>query len=215
MTPIPRTDAAYLAFAKNLLQQCTAGASAWNIDAATIAEQQRLTDNASAAYEANSNPQTCCRATSEAKKSAFVELKRFLSMLIGSLKYNMAVPEEALAAMGLPSRTRHAHHPVPVPTETPEVIVRAGIHGELIVYVDTPSLGQPDRSVSRQQYHGFMLQWRIEGEQQWHTEVSTRLSAKLRFENEDTGKRITMQAAWVNPRMLRGPWSAEVTAIVN
>ncbi|MDR3329168.1 MAG: hypothetical protein LBS63_03540 [Prevotellaceae bacterium] len=91
---------------------------------------------------------------------------------------------------------------------------QVGVHGELSVYVSVPASGQPDSSL-RKNYYGFMLRWRREGEAEWRSEVSTRLHALLNFDEADTGKRVALTAAWVNPRIQAGPWSAEATALIN
>jgi hypothetical protein len=215
MRTIPKPDAAFLAFAKNILLQTQANAAAWNIAAAQAQELQELVDAADAAYEANQNLQTKNRNSTKLKQTSFADLKHFLSMFIGALKYNAAVSSEQLQAMGLPPREHHFHEPLPVPTETPELLVRAGVHGEITAYVDTPSFGRPDHAISRHEYHGFVLRWKFQDADGWQMQTSTRLHITLLFENEDTAKTLVLQAAWVNPRMQHGPWSKETTALVN
>jgi hypothetical protein len=48
----------------------------------------------------------------------------------------------------------------------------------------------------------------------WQTVVSTRLHHTIFFEHDDEGKRITLSAAWVNPRFEPGPWCEEISEVI-
>ncbi|MDR3197402.1 MAG: hypothetical protein LBU34_05980 [Planctomycetaceae bacterium] len=70
-------------------------------------------------------------------------------------------------------------------------------------------------SAGNTKYGSFLLRYKFDGESEWKTPVSTKLRHTLIFTEEEVGKRIIMQAAWVNTRMLPGHWSDEVWEIIN
>jgi hypothetical protein len=59
-----------------------------------------------------------------------------------------------------------------------------------------------------------MLRYKKEGDADYKTVVSTRLHHTLFFERDDEGKRVTLSAAWVNPRLEAGPWSDEISEVI-
>ncbi|MDR0422783.1 MAG: hypothetical protein LBH72_07230 [Proteiniphilum sp.] len=210
---LERPDEDFLSFSNTINKQCTEHATEWNIEAGRLAALNSLTENAAAAYEANSDKATRNLITSSNKKAAFGDLKKFLSSFIDYLEGNLSVPDEALAVMNLRSRTHHAYQPKPRPQEIPLVKVERQ-HDELIVYVTRSEYGHPTQSMKRESYAGFKLRWRFEEETTYHIEISTRLHYTLFFRREDESRRVILSAAWVNPRMEEGPWSDDVSEIV-
>ncbi|MDR0614189.1 MAG: hypothetical protein LBG45_12150 [Dysgonamonadaceae bacterium] len=87
-------------------------------------------------------------------------------------------------------------------------------HDEMTVYVTQTELGHPTQSTKKKSYFDFKLRWRFEGETYYRTEVSTRLHITLHFNREDETRRVIIAAAWINPRLQEGPWSADITEIV-
>jgi hypothetical protein len=88
-------------------------------------------------------------------------------------------------------------------------------HDEITVYAARPEHDHPTAGVGPEHYHGFALRYKVEGEGEVEkTVISTRLHQTLFFERADEGKRITLSAAWVNPRLETGPWSGEITEII-
>jgi hypothetical protein len=83
------------------------------------------------------------------------------------------------------------------------------------VYVRVPQHGHPTQSGTRKAYHGFVLRYRLEGDTEWHDEYTTRLRIDLTLADEDKGKHITLMAAWINLRLQHGPWSHELSVVVN
>ncbi|MDR3197454.1 MAG: hypothetical protein LBU34_06240, partial [Planctomycetaceae bacterium] len=82
-------------------------------------------------------------------------------------------------------------------------------------YVSTLQHAHPTQFISDTKYGGFLLRYKFEGETVWKTLISTKLHYTLSFTEEEVGKCIAMQAAWVNTRMQPGPWSDEVKVIIN
>lgn len=211
----PVKDADFLAFALNIDSQCVAHEMDWNLNSSIVIKLHTLTVAAKAAYEANANPEEANRRTAAAKDVHFGELKVTLSTVVKTLELNEAVTEDDLRAMGLPSREHHFHEPLPEPTDAPETIVVAGQHHDVSVYVGTPQHGHPTEFLTKKGYYGFVVRYRKDDETDWHEEHTTRLHTVLYFNSEDVGKRITVTAAWINPRLQHGPWSDEIQAIVN
>jgi hypothetical protein len=59
------------------------------------------------------------------------------------------------------------------------------------------------------------VRYRREGDDVWHSEFSTRLHVLLPFDDADRGKRLIVSAAWINPRFQHGPWSTDLSALIN
>ncbi|MDR2359653.1 MAG: hypothetical protein LBD87_07660, partial [Prevotellaceae bacterium] len=59
------------------------------------------------------------------------------------------------------------------------------------------------------------VRYRKEDCEEWHSGYSTRLHTDLFFNGEDSGKRLILMAAWINPRLQQGPWSNEITVLIN
>ncbi|MDR1957720.1 MAG: hypothetical protein LBQ54_01510 [Planctomycetaceae bacterium] len=97
---------------------------------------------------------------------------------------------------------------------TPPVAARDQ-HHEVTVYVSTRLHGHPTEYLKDGKFYGFLLKYKIEGEPEWQQAVSTRLHHTLIFGEEEEGKDVLLQAAWVNPRIQNGPWSEEVRELVN
>jgi hypothetical protein len=211
----PVKDADFIAWALNIKTQCTAHQMDWQLDADMVSTLGILVDNGNTAYLANANPETTNRATSAAKRAAFKTLKPFMSNCTMALVVNTHVPDDALDAMGLPSRTHHYHTPLPEPGEEPDIHAVVGQHGVVTVYVKIPQQGHPSEYMTRKGYHGFVVQYRKAGDTEWREEHTTRLHISLSFDSEDTGKNLEVKAAWINPRLQRGPWSDAITVLIN
>jgi hypothetical protein len=211
----PRTDAEYIAWARNIDSQCTAHQTDWHLDSSQVTQLNTLFANADAAYQANLNPETSSRRTAANKKAAFVQLRKFMGLYVNVLVANTYISEEDLAAMGLPSREHHFHMPIPPPHEAPDLIAIVGQHHDVDLYASILQHGQPSEFVTKKEYHGLVVRYRKEGEEAWHEEVSTRLHITLLFDEEDRGKYVVVTAAWINPRIQHGPWSDEIRVLIN
>jgi hypothetical protein len=187
----------------------------WKVDTALLDRTTLAAADAITAYNDNANPETRSHKTASIKTVAFNKLKVCMAEVDHSLRANLSVPEGDLIAMGFRPRENHAHEPLPAPEEAPELIVVAGQHHEVTVYASVPLHGHPLDSVRKRSYHGLVFRYLVEGQEEWREKNSTRLKTTLEFAPEDEGKRLTILAAWMNPRLERGPWSDETIVLVN
>jgi hypothetical protein len=210
---IKRTDSDFLSQAKGIAAECNAHKIDWDIDTDRLNGFISLLTNANNAYTANSDRTTKNAITSAIKKAAFGELKHYLGTFVSYLEVNNSVPDAALAAMGLRPRHQPVHLPSPPPAEQPAILIKKQ-HDEMTVYVSRPRYDQPNSTVAPVHACGFMLRYRMEGDAQYQTAISTRLHHTLFFEQSDDGKRVYLAAAWINSRLEPGPWSREISAII-
>jgi hypothetical protein len=210
---LQKPDAQLLAQANTIHEQCHRHAPDWQIDPSRLMTYDTVLANANTAYAANNDKATRNAITSATKKAAFGELKHFMGPFIDYLEVNTNVPDTALEFMGLRPRQHHAHQPLPRPAEAPVISVKRQ-HDEITVYVARPEHDQPTAGVAPHQYHSFMLRYKKEGDADYQTVVSTRLHHTLFFERDDEGKRVTLSAAWTNPRLEAGPWSEDISEII-
>lgn len=211
----PVREEEFVAWARSLASSCTERQTEWGLDPATVQKLNTLTHDAGEAYEHNRNTEYCNRASRVHKDACIAALRQFLRFFIPTLRANEAVEESDLKALGLPSRKRHARQPLPEPREVPEVYVTKSNRQYMKVHVRIPQHGHPTQSRTRKAYHGFTVRYRKEDETGWHDEYTTRLHLNLVFGDEDRGKRLLLMAAWINPRLQRGPWSTEMNVIIH
>jgi hypothetical protein len=206
-------DEEFLAYAKNINEQAKKMGTDWFIDDKRLSPLTGLLENAQKAYNENSNPMTRNRATAIKKNETFGELKHFLSLFINYVESTDTVPDWGLELMRLRPRSHPGYHPLPVPAEAPIMVIKQQ-HDEIIVYVTRIELGEPAADVQLKPYHGFMLKWKFEEEEDWNIEISTRLHYTLFFDTKDEARRVVLAAAWVNPRLQPGPWTDFVTKVI-
>ena len=211
----PIKDADFIAWALNIDYACTTRQTEWQLDSTQVVQLNTLVTNADAAYRENKNPETASRRTAANKRVAFAVLRAFLGTYVNILVADEHISESDLEAMGLPSRERHYHEPLPEPAEAPEVTAVVGQHHDITVYVAIPQLGHPSEFLTKKGYHGFVVRYRKEGDAEWIEEHSTRLHITLLFDAGDEGKHIALTAAWINPRIQHGPWSDEISVLIN
>jgi hypothetical protein len=211
---IPKQDGAFIAFAGGVAMTCLPHVDDWKLSSPDVQELGKLTSTAKSAYALHVDPTTTSRATTIAKNEAFLRLKEFMSVFIKALEGNKNVPDEELQRMGLPSRHKHAHLPIPAPNEAPDIKVVVGQHNSADVYTNIPQFGHPSEYLKKHGFYGIVVRYRV-GDGEWHEHLSTRLHVTLFFEGEDVGKPLTVAVSWVNPRMQRGPWSESTTVLVN
>ncbi|MDR1259128.1 MAG: hypothetical protein LBK65_07630 [Tannerellaceae bacterium] len=210
---LEKPDEDFLSFAKNINEQCRKHSEEWQIDRDRLDSLAVLVAAADVAFQASGNHATRNQITTVTKKTAFGELKRFLSGFINYLSGSTTVPDYALAEMHLRPRRQHSRQPLPPPVETPAInVIR--VHDKLIVCAKRIGNGHPTHGVQVKHYFGFRLRWRFEDETHWRTEISTRLRYTLSFDDKDETRRIILTAAWVNPRLQEGLWSAEMSVVV-
>jgi hypothetical protein len=209
---LQKTDPEFLSQATTINNLCRVNAPMWNIDPEQLMRFDALLPSAQSAYTANTDRATKNATTSVAKKAAFGELKNFLGTFINALEGNNRVPDQDIELMGLRPRHPHAHQPLPPPNEQPVLSVQRQ-HDEITVYAARPEHDQPTSTVGPAHHYGFMLRYKMEGEAEYRTVISTRLHHTLFFEQTDEGKRITLAAAWVNPRLEPGPWCEDLSEV--
>jgi hypothetical protein len=210
---LEKPDNEFLAQANTINDQCTKNATAWGLDARRLQALNTLTVNANTTYALNIDRSTRNHTTATNKKAAFSELKHDLSLFIDYLEGNLAVPDEALAIMGLRPRVRTASQPLPPPDEQ-TVLTVVRLHNQITLYASRIEHGQPVKGVKVKPFHGVKFRWRFQGETRYHIEVTTRLHITLHFEQEEVGKFIEVSAAWMNPRLQEGPWCEDITEVV-
>jgi hypothetical protein len=211
----PVRDEDFMAWAQSLNARCTERQTDWGFDPATVQKLNTLTHEAIEAYDNNLDIATRNRTSRVLKTAGIAALRSFLRIFTLTLRANEAIGEEDLAALGLPLRKRHTRLPLPAPTEEPEVYIVTEHSHFIKVYVRVPQYGHPTKSRTRKAYHGFVLRYRREGDAEWRDEYTTRLHIDLFFTDEDAGKRFVLAAAWINPRLQHGPWSHELSVVVN
>jgi hypothetical protein len=213
---LKKPDPQFLAYAATINKVCHVNATAYGLDPNELTTFDTLLAAANSTYAANVDESTRNIATSVVKKAAFAELKNFLGMFINALEGNSKVPDTDIALMGLRPRHPQGHHPLPPPTDQLVMSLDAQ-NDEITVYVARPEHDQPTSTVAPERHFGFILRYKMEGDADadYKTVVSSRLHHTLYFEHADEGKRILLSAAWVNHRMEPGPWSKEISQVIN
>jgi hypothetical protein len=174
-----------------------------------------LLDTAETKFQKNADKSVKSRESVLEKNAAFAALKAFLQLYTNVLEGNENIPDQSIEEMGLRPRHQPAHQPSPVPTENPILSAATLHHYEIDTYASTMQHGHPTEFLSDTKYGGYMLRHKFEGETEWKTVISTKLHFTLVFTEEEVGKRVILQAAWVNTRMQPGPWSDEVSEIIH
>jgi hypothetical protein len=210
---LEKPDADFLAQANAIDDLCVANKTAWSLNDNRVDTLTTLVTAANSTYQANKNPVTRNASTAADKKEAFNALKHYLSTFIDYLEVTSTVPDTALEKMGLRSRQHQAHPPLPRPEDFLSLSINIR-RGEMVLFAARPEHIQATVGVGPVKYHGFMIQYRIEGEEKYQTVISTKLSHSLFFDQADKGKRVYISAAWVNPRLEPGPWSEEYIEII-
>ena len=213
---IPTKNHEYLAFVENIKDKVTKNATAWVVPKGPLEQLTNLQAQAQAAYKANSNPETKNRHSSEVLKFALAELKPFVSRFTNLLLGLPRVPDDEIAAMGLRPRRPKKREPSPAPHTMPELGMRVGERHETAAFVSTLQHGHPTQHLTDSHVHyAFILRYRFEGETDWKIKLSVSKRMYLTFADEDVGKFLHAQAAWLNRRLEMGPWSEEAVVLIN
>jgi hypothetical protein len=211
----PVKDGEFIAWARHLDAQCTECKTKWGLDPSAVQKLNTLTQKAIKAYEKNLDISTCNRVSQAAKNAGIAALRQFLRGFIYVLRANESIGEDEIEAMGLPPRVRRTRMPLPPPDEAPGVSIESRRNGLVKVYVQVPQYGHPTESQTRKAYHGFVVRYRKEGDTEWSEKYTTRLHTDISFDGKDTGQRFELMAAWINPRLQHGPWSHELSGVIN
>ena len=211
----PVRDAEFIGWAWGVYEKCASHITDWKLDTSLMQRLSSLVTRARTTYLENLDPAKSNKTTSADKQVAFVQLRRFMSTFTNLLLANENVDDNDIKSMGLPSREHHYHEPLPVPPDAPEVLAVTGLHHDVTVYVSIPQLGAPSEFVKRKKYYGFLLQYRLDGEVEWREVYSTRLHQTVILNDEDEAKYLEVRAAWINPRLQKGPWSDVTRVLIN
>jgi hypothetical protein len=210
-----KKDSEWIAWVQQLYATCVNNATEWGLETSQLTKLSTLYNTANAAYEANAPLEARNHKTASAKDEAFKFLHEFLSVFILSLTANLKITNGQLVAMGLNSREHHHKDPLPRPPKAPFLEAFAGKHHVIDAYVSAEQLGNTTTYVREEPRYTVILKYKFEGEDEWHEVHSTRLHIRLDFTAADVQKHVTLTAAWSNPRFEYGPWSNEVTVLVN
>jgi hypothetical protein len=212
---MPIKDADFLAWAKTIHKYCYDNMAVWQLDGEPLERFRTLLNTAEEKYQKNTDKSTKNRESVLEKKAAFAALKTFLQLYTNLLEGNEHIPDQSIEEMGLRPRHRSKHQPNPAPTESPILSVTTRHHYEVDTYASTFQSGHPSEFLSDKKYGGYMLRYKLEGDTDWKTVISTKLHYTLFFTEAEVGKRIILQAAWVNTRMQHGPWSDEISGLIH
>ena len=214
MRTIPKRDAAFIAFNRNLYERCVAKGTDWDFTTKELQELSALTNTAEQAYAASMNRVTRNKETTERKNVAFEALKERLFLVIHKLEGNPQVSEEDLLAMGLQSRKHHAHEKLPRPSEVLDLNVTTGKHLEVDVRARIPESGHPTEYLKHHGLAGMLVRFRVDGGE-WQERYVKRTGERLTFSPEEEAKYVTVTGAWINPSLEPGPFCPEIRVLIN
>jgi hypothetical protein len=212
---MPLQDSEFIAWAKVIFDTCMEHHELWELPPTILGQFETLLEDAEDKYQANSNKEARNKLSVIDKNTAFAALKSFLSTFINALEGNTLIPDSDIDKMGLRPRHQHAHQPTPPPTTAPVLTAIVGQHHDIDAYVSSLQHGHPTQYLKDGNYYGFLLKYRLEDETEWKTVLSTKLHYRLIFTEQEEGKHILMQAAWINSRLQNGPWSEEIRELIN
>jgi hypothetical protein len=212
-TPSKLPDAKYLAFVDNALKICRDHLLLYKIPEAEYEPVEALYGKAKIAFEVNSLKASKNENTTREKNTAFKNLKSSMSRFSKILETNLNVPDDALLAMGLPSR-HPERHPRPAPVEQGYVkIKKVGTkhRGSLNQKTDNQT---KDSTVSKYATGGTEWEHQI-GDGPIIPERSSKSSIMVDTPDELKGKPLRMRARWVNAKYEPGPWSEWAEIFIN
>jgi hypothetical protein len=212
-TPSKFSDAKYLAFVENALKICRDNLLLYKIPEADYTKAENLASKAKLAFEANSLKASRNENTTREKNTAFKELKTYMSWFSKTLETNLNVPNDALLAMGLPSRNPE-HHPEPPPVEQGYVKIKK------VGAKHRGSLNQKTDNQTKESTVGK----HASGGTEWECQIgngpivpmrSSKSSIMVDTPDELKGKPLRMRARWVNAKYEPGPWSEWAEIFIN
>jgi hypothetical protein len=206
-------DAKYLAFVDNTLKICKDHLLLYKIPAENYEQAKALYEKAQLAFEANSLSDSRNKNTSREKNTAFKNLKSYISWFSKTLRTNLNVPNDALIAMGFPSRHRE-YHLKPAPTDKGMIsFKKIGIF--LRIYLDLPTHDSVRKHSSPAVAKGTDWEVSIVGS----GEITPFRSSKSYFDytpkESDRGKTLRVRGRWMNAKFEPGPWSDWFEYIIN
>jgi hypothetical protein len=142
------------------------------------------------------------------KEDVFKEIYRKLYM--GYLKNNPNVTDSDLEEMSLPKHSSSERHPVPIPTEIPDVTTDTSTIRRIGIHFPSKPKG----------VHGIEIKSIIsdvpitEIKSLVHSTFDTRSPYIFEFEDSNRGKHFYFAVRWENNRGEKGPWSEISSSII-
>ena len=213
---IPRSDAQFNEWQKNLVVNLKANAKAWGIPTGSITGLETEQAAFESRYVTAENPATRTRAAVAMKDES---RKSFESLIRVTLKayvtYNPAVSEGNRINMALPvhKTTRTA---VAVPATYPEYTVETSLRQIIIHFRDAGK----ERKAKPTGVGGALIRWDIldnppvKAIDLLNSALDTASPYTLRFTENQRGSRVYFALAWQNTKGEVGPWSEIGMAIV-
>jgi hypothetical protein len=214
---IPAGPNAFNAFQENYISVVEPNLSMWQIAPTYFAPLTVLQSRWNIVYPAASNPQNRTQAAVRERNECQTEYTRGIRLFTNQhLANNPLVSNADKERIGLhiPSGTRH---PAPDPTSSPA-----------IVRIDTSERQQHtihfvDESGSRAKPAGvhscdvFMKKGAPPATDAdlVYAGTDTRTPFTVRFDSSEVGLTVYYRLRWVNTRGVHGPWSEQVSAVVN
>lgn len=214
---IPRTDAEFDAWQKNLVSYATKNQAALNLAAPDLAALTSLQADWETKYAANITAQAAARGAREAKDESRENYEEGLRAFNRTSQATPSVTDENRIGMGLPAATRGERTPVPTPTTRPVVNVDTGQRlRHIISWVDEAT---PNRRARPDGVIGCQIWNKVGAQPTGPTDLAyvimdPRSPYIIEYEDEDAGKTAYYMLRWVNSRGETGPWSQTVSATI-
>jgi hypothetical protein len=212
-SPAQLSDAKYLAFVENALKICRDNLALYKIPAENYERADVLYEKANLAYKANSLSDSRNKNTAREKNTAFKELKTYMNWFSKTLETNLSIPNDALLAMGLPSRNPE-HHSKPAPADK-GVISFKKIGILLRMYLDLQTHDSVRKHSSPVVATGTEWEASIVGSGVIEPLRSSKSYLDYTPRESDRGKILRVRGRWINEKFEPGPWSDWFEYIIN
>jgi hypothetical protein len=213
---VPGSDAAFLAWVRNLLLYLASRFAAWSIPDPQTSITPRLTAF-EAAFEACQNPNRG-KLDTQKKKEARVSLEKEVRAYNKAyLLYNPAVSDDDRTAMGLPVYTG-ARRQIPRPTSAPQLFPDTGTRRILNIYYKDEGATRRGKPVG---VRGIEIKWAKLKEpprdisELANSAFDTNPPLELVFEEHERGEKVFMCGRWEILREgEKGPWGDIEEAVI-
>jgi hypothetical protein len=213
---IPPKAIDLIGYARNIADRCHENqpATKWNIPTASLARLTDLVFKAQTAFDTNNDKATKNHQTAAALRGAIKTLHDALTEFINALLSNDKVPDTALDEMDIRPRHPGKHEPIPPPTDAPVLTAESTARLTLTVFLSEPQAGAPHTYLTTPAHHAARLRWHYADGEEIHYEDLTKKKHTLSFPPEAEGRKVTLEACWLNPRLQPGPWSDPQSKII-
>ena len=213
---VPRPDAQFDKWQKNLVVNLKDGASAWGIPSESLTGIETQQAEFESRYAAVENPATRTHAAVVMKDESRKSFENLLRVTIKAhITYNPAVTDEDRVNMGLPIH-KTTRTSVAVPTTYPEYTVETALRQIIIHFRDAGK----DRKAKPTGVGGALIRWEIrdtppaKSADLLNSALDTASPYTLTFTDAQRGSRVYFALAWQNTKGELGPWSEIGMAIV-